>query len=104
MNRWGKVIVAIACATMIGLGYWYHIVSSYESELGTGNTFVLFDNESNVSNGTNDSLFTMEFDSGSDQLEWAFTTISLTQGNDVYDCTLGGLCLLYTSPSPRDRG
>ena len=91
MNRWTKVVVAIACATIIGFGYWYHLVSSYESELGTENTFVLFDDESTVSNGTNDSLFTMEFDSGSDQLEWAFTTISLTQGNNVYDCTLGGL-------------
>ena len=91
MNRWMKVILVIACATLIGLGYWYHLVSSYESELGTENTFVLFDDESTVSNGTNDSLFAMEFDSGSDQLEWAFTTISLTQGENVYDCTLGGL-------------
>ena len=91
MNRWGKAILAIACTILIGSGYWYHLVSSYESELGTENTFVLFDDESTVSNGTNDSLFAMEFDSGSDQLEWAFTTISLTQGDNVYDCTLGGL-------------
>ena len=91
MNRWGKAILAIACTILIGSGYWYHLVSSYESELGTENTFVLFDDESTVTNGTNDSLFAMEFDSGSDQLEWAFTTISLTQGGNVYDCTLGGL-------------
>ena len=91
MNRWGKAILAIACTILIGSGYWYHLVSSYESELGTENTFVLFDDESTVSNGTNDSLFAMEFDRGSDQLEWAFTTISLTQGDNVYDCTLGGL-------------
>ena len=91
MNRWGKAILAIACTILIGAGYWYHLVSSYESELGTENTFVLFDDESTVSNGTNDSLFAMEFDRGSDQLEWAFTTISLTQGDNVYDCTLGGL-------------
>ena len=91
MNRWKKVLVAIVCATILGSGYWYHLVTSYESELGTTNTFVIRDAESSVSNATNDSLLFLEFDSGFDQLEWTYTTVSISQGSNVHDCTLGGL-------------
>ena len=91
MKNSKKTILAIICATIIGSGYWYYLVSSYESELGTSNTFVGIDDESSVSNGTNDRLLSIGFDSGEDQLEWAFTSITLSQGEEEYDCTLGGL-------------
>ena len=98
MKNSKKTILAIICATIIGSGYWYYLVSSYESELGTSNTFVGIDDESSVSNGTNDRLLSIGFDSGEDQLEWAFTSITLSQGEEEYDCTLGGLSSIHQQP------
>ncbi len=91
MTNWKKVVLAIICALVVGSGYWYYLVSSFESDLGSSNTFVVEDDNSPLSNATNDSLLTIGFDDGSDNLEWAFTTITLDDGSNEYDCTLGGL-------------
>jgi len=66
-------------------------VTSYESELGTDNTFVINDADSSVSGATNDSLLTLEFNQGQEELEWAFTTITVSKGTNEFDCTLGGV-------------
>lgn len=91
MNNWMKGIIAIICAIAVGSGYWYYLVMSYESDLGSNNTFVLDDHTSEISNSTNDSLLNIRFDSGSDRLEWAYTGITIDDGQNEYDCTLGGL-------------
>jgi len=91
LNNWKKVIGAIICAVILGSGYWYYLVSTYESDLGTNNTFVVEDVETNLSNGTHDRLLSLEFDSGGDHLDWAFTTVTLSEGTNEYDCTVGGL-------------
>ncbi|MEE2747870.1 MAG: hypothetical protein VX473_05325 [Candidatus Thermoplasmatota archaeon] len=91
MSNWKKIVGAVVCLLIIGSGYWFYLVSSFESDLGSSNTFVVEDDNSPLSNGTNDSLLTIGFDSGSDDLEWAFTTITLDDGSNEYDCTLGGI-------------
>ncbi len=99
MDSWKKVLIATLCAVILGSGYWYYLVSSYESDLGTSNTFAVEDDEAAVSNGTTDHLLSLEFDSGNEQLDWAFTTVTLIDETNEYDCTLGGL-----SSVPQDTG
>jgi len=84
-------LIAILMAAILGGGYWYYMVTSFESSVGTNNSYVVHDNEDTLSNGTNDSLLSLEFESGTDNLEWSFTTIMLDDGQSQFDCTLGGL-------------
>ena len=98
MTSWKKVLIAIICATILSFGYWYYLVSSYESDLGTSNTFAVEDGESTMSNGTTDHLLSLEFDSGNEHLDWAFTTITLADDINEYDCTLGGLSSVSQEP------
>ena len=90
MNR-KYVVLAILMAAILGGVYWYHLVASFESSVGTNNSFTAHDNEEILSNETDDSLLSLEFDSGTDNLEWSFTTIMLDDGQSQFDCTLGGL-------------
>ncbi len=90
MNR-KHVVIAILMAAILGGVYWYHLVASFESSVGTNNSFTVHDNEEILSNETDDSLLSLEFDSGTDNLEWSFTTIMLDDGQSQFDCTLGGL-------------
>ncbi|MEC9090551.1 MAG: HmuY family protein, partial [Candidatus Thermoplasmatota archaeon] len=90
MNR-KYVVLAILMAAILGGVYWYHLVASFESSVGTNNSFVAHDNEEILSNETDDSLLSLEFDSGTDNLQWSFTTIMLGDGQSQFDCTLGGL-------------
>ncbi len=86
-----QIFIVSFCAILFGSLYWYHLVTSYESELGTDNTFVVNDADPSVSGATNDSLLSLEFNQGQEELEWAFTTITVYQGNNEFDCTLGGV-------------
>jgi hypothetical protein len=91
MTHWKKALLAVLLAILLGAGYWYYLVASYDSGLGTENSFVAHDSNPNLSNSTNDSLLSMSFDFGEDELEWAFTTVTLSDGEQNFDCTVSGL-------------
>ena len=91
MANWKQVSLAILVASLLGAGYWYYLVVSFESDLGTNNTIVFEDDSSALSNSTNDSLLSISFDDGSDDLAWSYTSITIDDGTSTFDCTLGGL-------------
>lgn len=91
MTNWKTVCATILCATILGGGYWYYLVLSFESDLGTNNTIVFEDDPTALSNSTNDSLLSISFDSGSENLAWAYTSITIDDGSIEHDCTVGGL-------------
>ena len=91
MVSWKRFVGVVIVTAILGAGYWYYLVISYESDLGTDNTYSAIDDVSLPSNGTEDSLFSLEFDSGTDDLDWAFTTVMLNDGSVDYGCTASGL-------------
>jgi len=86
-----RFLGVVAVTAILGAGYWYYLVISYESDLGTDNSFAATDEDTELTNGTDDMLLSLEFTSGSDELDWAFTTVTLNDGNVDYGCTAGGL-------------
>jgi len=91
MVVWKRILSLVIVATILGGGYWYYLVASYESEVGTNNTYSATDGELETSNSTEDELFSLIFDSGKDELDWAFTTMTLSDQSGEYGCTTGGL-------------
>ena len=91
MANWKTVCLTILAVSLLGAGYWYYLVVSFESDIGTNNTLVFEDDSSSPSNSTNDSLLSISFDDGSDDLAWSHTSITITDGVSTFDCTLGGL-------------
>ena len=99
MKRFLGVVVVTA---ILGAGYWYYLVLSYESDLGTDNEFTATDEITELTNGSDDVLFSLEFSSGTDELEWAFTTVTLNDGSTDYGCTAGGLSSVDQNESKVD--
>ena len=91
MANWKTVCLTILAVSLLGAGYWYYLVLSFESDIGTNNTIVFEDDASSVSNSTNDSLLSISFDRGSDDLAWSYTSVTIDDGATTFDCTLGGL-------------
>lgn len=99
VKRFLGVVVVTA---ILGAGYWYYLVISYESDLGTNNEFTATDEITTLTNGSDDMLLSLEFSSGTDELEWAFTTVTLNDGSVDYGCTAGGLSSVNQNESKVD--
>ena len=110
-------MVATALVATIVLGAWTYLVVSYDSPLGTDNVVSI--DRSPTSNGSSDTLATLSFQDGAEDLDWASIMIEVVVDEQSYTCSFGSQsvavdedakvnsrlssdCLLYTSPSPRD--
>ena len=83
--------VAIVMGIILGALAWTWLVVSFEPELTTENTFIGQDASSEVSSGSNDTLLSIEIDSGADILGWDQLGISIEVDGNQYPCSLTGL-------------
>ena len=88
--NWKTIATVTVCMLMLGAGYWYHLISSFESDLGTNNSIQMEDNPVSLSNASDDHLLSISFDQGDDDLGWTHTSIVLVDENREYACTVSG--------------
>lgn len=94
MQNWLKRVLAGAfIASVLVAGGWYYLISSYSADLTTENEILVEDSVTNVSNQSDDELFSLSFSYGEDNLEWSKLVMSISHGNSQYDCTKSGLTL-----------
>ena len=86
-----NIVAGIVVAIVVGGLIWSWMVVSYEPEPTTENTFIGQDASSEVSPGSNDSLLSIEIDSGADILGWDQLGISIEVDGNQYPCSLTGL-------------
>jgi hypothetical protein len=95
MNSYAKkTAVGFLLLCLIGSIYWGFIIYKYDSNLGTENVFTITDNQSFVSDNDSDILLDLEFNSGTDNLDWALTKVILVKNGTEFQCTTGGLISL----------
>ena len=80
--------IFIAVVILFGGALWTWVVVSYSPEFTTENTFLGTDHQSTTSNATEDSLLTIEIDSGQDVLGWDQLSVSLELDGQQYPCSL----------------
>ncbi len=91
IKKVSAVVLVICLAVAV---YWTVMMYNYESDSGTKNIFSSTDDQSIVSNNSSDQLFDLTFESGTDDLDWSRTKITLSNEGNEFQCTTGGLISL----------
>ncbi len=80
-------MVATALVATIVLGAWTYLVMSYDSPLGTDNVVSI--ERSPTTNGSTDTLATLSFQDGAENLDWASMMIEVIVDEQFYTCSFG---------------
>ena len=80
-------MVATVLVATIVLGAWTYLVVSYDSPLGTDNVVSI--DRSPTSNGSSDTLATLSFQDGAENLDWASMMIEVVVDEQSYTCSFG---------------
>ena len=91
--------IFIAVVLLIGGLLWAWVVVSYTPDYTTENTFSGSDYQSSVSTSAEDSLLTIEIDSGEDTLGWDQLSISIQVDNQDFPCSLTGISTIQQEDS-----
>jgi len=91
IKKFSAVFLVMCLAVAV---YWTVMMYNYESDSGTENIFSSTDVQSFVSNNSSDNLFDLAFESGTDDLDWSRTKITLSNEGNEFQCTTGGLISL----------
>ena len=105
------LMVAITVVLAGVLYVWANSLASDQPESGSLNNYNASDANAFTSAATDDTLLRISWTYADEDLNWAFVSFKLEIGDNVYDCEVEAnaadgdecaICLLYTSPSPRD--
>jgi hypothetical protein len=97
MNRL-KLLTAGIGALVIVVAIWSFFVVKFESPLGTDNV-VHIERSTVLTNDTSDTLASLTFAEGAEDLEWSSIEIIVKNGNQQFPCSFGSMSLGQTTPS-----
>jgi len=95
---WKKPLGATLGILVVVVVIWGFFVVQFESPLGTDNVVNIQRSES-LSNGSSDSLATLTFAEGGEDLDWASTEIIVKVGDQQFPCSFGSMSLGQTNQS-----
>ena len=81
--------IGIACTLLVVGSFWVLMMQSYDEGLGTNNTFIATDSQSNVTQDRNNSLFELSFSKVEENLEWSKLDISIQNSTETMTCSKG---------------
>ena len=102
----GIGIMMLVVVVLAGFLYvWANNLAAEETDSTTNtlNTYDADDANADASTGTSDILIRLQM-TGKDTLSWTFTQITLTVGDNVYECTRGGGDACTISQQGGDNG
>lgn len=97
MNRL-KLLTAAIGTLVIVVAVWSFFVVKFESPLGTDNV-VQIERSTVLSNDTSDTLASLTFAEGGEDLEWSSIEIIVKNGNQQFPCSFGSMSLGQTASS-----
>lgn len=89
---WKKPLGAALGILVIVVAIWGFFVVQFESPLGTDNVVEIQRSES-LTDGSSDTLATLSFAEGGENIDWASTEIIVKVGNEQFPCSFGSMSL-----------
>jgi len=89
-KRLATIVVCISMIILLVVGaVWTYLVTSYESDLGTSNTVLIYGTNGTVNSSDDNHLVELSFDDGGEDLLWSSLDIEIEIAGDRRTCSFG---------------